>query len=316
MPNMVNIESLKLMMPDSLILKQNKVWGIHDFCLESMQACQTFNDRIEKSFGPLSDVSKWLIYSQWVNYEGHRAIFEAQSKYRMGALLWMSHPAWPSLVWQTYDYYLEPTAAYFGVKKACEPLHILFNPLNDSIEVANNNFGIARDITARIELIDLYGKTLWKQESYLSCSDDSRLSILKIDRSKVTTEVFYLRLTLLQDSNELSNNFYICGSENGNLKAVNSLKNSRLTVTTTEKAEDDNIVLLSTISNISDTPALMVRLKAVGGKSGDRILPVLYSDNYISLIPGESRTVRIEVKTSDTRGEKPKIVIDGLNIKQ
>ena len=55
----------------------------------------------------------------------------------MGLLLWMSHPAWPSLVWQTYDYDFEPTAAYFGSKKACEPLHIQWNPLSDSIEVVN-----------------------------------------------------------------------------------------------------------------------------------------------------------------------------------
>jgi len=64
-------------------------------------------------------------------------MFEAQSRNRMGLLLWMSHPAWPSFVWQTYDYYFDPTAAYFGSRKGSEPLHIQWNPLNDDVEVVN-----------------------------------------------------------------------------------------------------------------------------------------------------------------------------------
>ena len=82
----------------------------------------------------------WRIGStlaQFVNYEGYRAMFEAQSKNRMGLLIWMSHPAWPSFVWQTYDYYLEPTAAYFGARKPREPLHIQWNAATDNVEVVN-----------------------------------------------------------------------------------------------------------------------------------------------------------------------------------
>ena len=68
--------------------------------------------------------------AQFTNYDGHRAMMEAQSKHRMGVLMWMSHPCWPSFVWQTYDYYLEPTAGYFGAKKGCEPLHVQWNSLD------------------------------------------------------------------------------------------------------------------------------------------------------------------------------------------
>ena len=67
----------------------------------------------------------------------------------MGLLIWMSHPSWPSFVWQTYDYYLEPTAGYFGAKKACEPLHIQWNPVTDNVEVVNYSAGDARGLTAQ-----------------------------------------------------------------------------------------------------------------------------------------------------------------------
>ena len=60
-------------------------------------------------------------------------MFEAQSKNRMGLLIWMSHPSWPTFVWQTYDYFFEPTAAYFCAKKGSEPLHIQWNPSTDAI---------------------------------------------------------------------------------------------------------------------------------------------------------------------------------------
>jgi hypothetical protein len=58
----------------------------------------------------------------------------------------------------------------------------------------------------------------------------------------------------------------------------------------------------------------MVRLKAVREKSGDRILPALYSDNFVSLMPGEQRTVTIQIENADTRGESPRIVVEGFNI--
>jgi exo-1,4-beta-D-glucosaminidase len=57
------------------------------------------------------------------------------------------------------------------------------------------------------------------------------------------------------------------------------------------------------------SPALMVRVKAVRNKTGDRILPAIYSDNYVSLMPGETRTIVTEVNEVDTRGEKPTIVL-------
>ena len=73
-------------------------------------------------------------------------------------------------------------------------------------------------------------------------------------------------------------------------------------------------MLATELSNLSTQPAIMVHLKVVRAKSGDRILPALYSDNYISLMPGERRTIQIQFEDADTRGEQPRIVVEGFNV--
>ena len=68
------------------------------------------------------------------------------------------------------------------------------------------------------------------------------------------------------------------------------------------------------LKNNTDVPALMIRLKVYGKKTGESILPAYYSDNYISLRPGEEKTVTISFKEEDTRGERPAVDISGFNL--
>ncbi len=100
-------------------------------------------------------------------------MFEAQSKNRMGLLIWMSHSCWPSFVWQTYDYYFEPTAGYFGAKKASEPLHIQWNAASDNIEVVNYSAGAAPGLTARVQLINSDGAVKWEKSATLDSAEDT-----------------------------------------------------------------------------------------------------------------------------------------------
>ncbi len=115
------------MMPEKALWPQALDWGLHDFCLQGAMGGAGFRAIIENSYGGATNAEEWIRLAQFVNYDTYRAMFEAQSKYRMGVLLWMSHSCWPSFVWQTYDYFFEPTAAYYGCKKGSEPLHIQWN---------------------------------------------------------------------------------------------------------------------------------------------------------------------------------------------
>jgi hypothetical protein len=314
MPNIVNYESLQKMMPESAMWPQGHMWGLHDFCLEGAQGGSSFISMMEESFGAVDNVKDWLTMAQWINYQGYRAMFEAQGKNRMGLLLWMSHPAWPSMVWQTYDYFFEPTAAYFGCKKASEPLHIQWNPVTDSIEVINYSVQNDSGLTAGIQLLNMDGTVKWEKIISLDCPEDSRVTCFGIEYPQGLSSVYFLRLKLLQGIETVSENFYWRGLEQGNYKTLRKLPKVTLETETKTELVGSRWHLTTMLTNKTENPALMVRLKVVREKSRDLILPVLYSDNYISLMPGEQQTVTMELNHADTHGENPSVIIEGLNI--
>jgi hypothetical protein len=314
MPNMVSYESLKQMLPDSVLWPIGRMWGVHDFNLESAQYGYSFIQQIDESFGPADNVKDWLTLAQWVNYQGYRAMFEAQSRNRMGMLLWMSHPAWPSMVWQTYDYYFEPTAAYFGCKKANEPLHIQWNSFTDSVEVVNYSIHNGSGLTAMMEIINLDGTIKLEKKVALDCPEDNTVRCFKVTYPENLSSTYFIRLTLTRGSTELSENLYWRGIKEDDLKAARALPKVKLETNTKVMRDGNQWHLTTELINKTSHPALMVKLKVVRIKSRERILPVIFSDNFVSLMPGEKRTITMELEDADTQGEKPDVAIEGFNI--
>jgi hypothetical protein len=231
----------------------------------------------------------------------------------MGLLIWMSHSCWPSFVWQTYDYYFEPTAAYFGMKKASEPLHIQWNAATDNIEVVNYSGGNAKGLTATVQLLNMDGAVKWEKTATVDSPEDSVQTPIKMEYPAGLTATHFIRLRLTHAGREVSENFYLHGLEEANFKAIRDLPKVKLEATTRTERQGANWVLTTELHNPSAQPALMVRLKAVREKSGDRILPAIYSDNYVALMPGERRTIRTEMANADTRGERPLMAVEGFN---
>ncbi len=112
----------------------------------------------------------------------------------------------------------------------------------------------------------------------------------------------------------LSDNFYWRGVEEGDYRALRNLPKAQITAATQVESHGKTWLLTTELTNASSAVALMVRVKAVREQSGDRILPALYSGNYIALMPGEHRSITTELENADTRGEKPAIVVEGFNL--
>jgi hypothetical protein len=293
---------------------------------------------IDRNYGGAKSAEEFVALSQFIDYDGYRAMFEAQGKNRMGLLLWMSHPCWPSFVWQTYDYYFDQNGGYFGSKKGSEPLHIQWNSITESVEVVNYSGGNARGLTARVEVLNMDGAKQWEKSARLDSAEDSVQSPIKMEYPSGLTPVHFVRLNLTRGAQAVSTNFYLRGLEENpapvraagapgggrggsgpigyNLKAIRSLPKVKVTATTKVEEKGAQWFLTTELANPSKTPALMVRVKAVREKSGDRILPALYDDNYVALMPGEKRTIRTELENADTRGERPRIVVDGFNVEE
>jgi hypothetical protein len=314
MPNIPMMDSVRLMLPENAIWPQGLEWGLHNFCLLGAQGGKSFRTVIDDSYGGAGNAAEWISLAQFVNYEGYRAMFESQSKYRAGVLLWMSHSCWPSFVWQTYDYYFDPTAAYFGCKKGSEPLHIQWNRDADTVEVVNYSAGDIANLNASVEILNMDGTRTGYKTATISSMEDSVVTVFRMEYPAGLTPVHFLRLTLTQGGQTLSANDYMRSLDEGDYRAIRQLAKARVHAVTTANRQGHVWHLSTELQNTSPWPALMTRLKVVRGSSGDRILPAIYSDNYVTLMPGEHRTIQTELQHVDTRGEVPKIVIEGFNV--
>jgi hypothetical protein len=314
MPNIPPVESVRLMMPERAMWPQGLDWGLHDFSLNGAQGAKSFYSLIDESYGGADSAEQWISLAQFVNYEGYRAMFESQSKYRAGLLLWMSHPCWPSFVWQTYDYFFEPTAAYFGCKLASEPLHVQWNRDAETIEVVNYSGGDRRGLSVSVDVLNMDGKRVGGMTAVVDSKEDSLVTVSKMEYPKGLSAVHFLRLTLTQGTVVVSRNDYVRSLVEGDYRAIRSLANARVGASTTVKREGEVWRLSTALQNGSAWPALMTRLKVVRGVSGDRILPAIFDDNYVLLMPGERRVLQTEVRHEDTRGETPKILVSGFNV--
>ena len=324
MPNVMTIESMKMafgeenLEPVSTLATPNPMYGLHDYALggngPSAQQTETFNQMIAKMFGQPKNAEEFAEWAQWVNYNGYRAMFEGRSEHRRGLLLWMSHPAWPSMVWQTYDYYLNPTGGYFGSKKACEPIHIQWNPVRDDIEVVNYYAGDFAGVTGTAQLISQDGKVVWEKQASFDVKNDETVALFLLEEPAELSSTYFIKLTLKQGDKLLSENFYVRGKEAGNYQSLLDLPYIQLANNIKVVREGDEWILDGEVKNESDTPAMMIRLAVKGDKTACMMAPVLYSDNYFSLMPGESKQIHISLAHADTQGEQPTLEITGFNV--
>jgi hypothetical protein len=234
----------------------------------------------------------------------------------MGLLLWMSHPAWPSFVWQTYDYAFDPTAGYYGSRKGSEPLHIQWNPSTDQVEVVNYSAGHVPGLTAHAEILNLDGAVQWQADASIDSTEDSVAPAIKLEYLAGFSAVHFIRLKLSRGDTLLSDNFYWRGTQAGDYKALRTLPKVPLDAATRSERKDGHFVLTTELSNPAKAPALMVHLVVVRAQSGDRVLPAIFSDNYVALMPGERRTIRTEIDAADARGEEPRIAVEGFNVER
>ena len=315
MPNVMTYESMLRTFSPEGIWPQDNQWGMHDYTREGAQGCTSFNEIIAKGYGEPQSAKEFAELAQWVNYDGHRSLFESRSQNRKGLLMWMSHSCWPSMVWQTYDYYFEPTAAYFAIKKASEPLHIQWNPATDEVEVVNYSAGTHKGLTAKVQILNMDASVAWEKEATVDSNEDTTNKCIKLAFPANLSKVHFIKMVLTENGKVVSDNFYHRSLEENNYQDLRQLAKVALQSTTTvDKNADGTWSAVSVIENKTSTPALMIRLNVVGSKDGQQLLPVFYSDNYFSLLPGEKKEVRMSWKDEDTRGNEGKVLITGYNV--
>ena len=314
MPNIPSIESMKKMLPEDKYWPVNDVWGLHDFCIHSAQGASGFMNAVNR-YGKASDLQDFCKKAQMVNMENHKAMFESfVGAHSNGMLMWMSQSAWPSTVWQTYDYYLEQTAGYYGCKKALEPLHILWDSQLDKVKVANNTRQGYKNLIAEVRIYNMDGTLMLRDSVRLDSGSDTVTDCMSIVYPKKLSPVHFIKLELKDGNKIIADNFYWRGNEYQEYSDLSNMLPADLQYSLYREKSGGKVFLTVDIKNAGKNIALMTRLKVLRDRSKERVLPVYYSDNYFSLLPGESKQVILEFNAKDLQGENPVLGIEGWNL--
>jgi len=258
--------------------------------------------------------------SQLANYEAYRAMYEgrnAQLFHPTTALLtWMSHPAQPSFVWQLYHYDFEPNSSLFAVKKAAELTHIQFNEENGELQVINNLPTPLNDVTAKLSVYNLDGSIAYQHEYKVTAPADAATGLGPIQWPATLSSVHFLKLELHDATGKLlSDNFYwrALPEHQDDLTDLAKLPTVTLNAQITRKDADGKSLITVTLHNPTANLAVMTHLQLRRKRGDERVLPVYYSDNYVSLTPNETKIITIEADRSSLKGEDALVVLDGWN---
>ena len=194
------IGSLRQFLPPHDLWPVNDVWSYHTGTTDFANL-NKFDKAMQQMYGMPSDLESYDRVSQTMAYEGERAMFEAfgRNKYAAtGVIQWMLNNAWPSMIWHLYDYYLQPGGGYFGVKLACEPIHIQYSYDNHSIFVVNSTQTDLSDLLADVTVFGLDSRATFHQRVTVSSPADSSVQITVIPQEALTTgdSVHFVHLSL------------------------------------------------------------------------------------------------------------------------
>jgi exo-1,4-beta-D-glucosaminidase len=331
------VSSLANMLPVEHLTPNDPVWNYHAGG-ERFTDLHHFDDAMRAIYGAPTGLADYEMKSQAMAYDAERAMFEAYSrnKYRStGVIQWMLNNAWPSLIWHLYDYYLQPAGGYFGAKKACEPINVQYSYDDRSVSIVNSTYQNVSGLTVTAQLYDAELRERFSVQQRANVDADAVVNIVTFPEEAFASAspIYFAKLTLEDaQGNIISTNFYWLSAKKNvydwahtdsytavssyeDLTALNSLESAGklLTSARVEKNEEGPLVRLK-LRNPSDRLAFQIRLGIHHRNHDAEILPVLWEDNYIELMPGESREITAQFLAPDALNGDSELTVSGWNI--
>ncbi len=329
------LESLREMLPASSLWPIDEQWLFHAGT-GRFDNLDLFNDALTARYGAPTGVADYAFKSQLMAYDGLRAMFEAyaRNKYTAtGVIQWMLNDAWPSMIWHLYDVYLRPGGAYFGAKKALEPIHVQYSYDDRSIVVVNGFDRPFDEVEVSAELFDVEMHQRFAKQLTIDIPRDGVSRVFEIPEITGLSTTYFLNLRLKDARGaHLSRNFYVLSTQedvldwnastyyltpvkiHADLTGLATLPSVELAMTVAHEVQGDEGVSRVTVENPSSHLAFAVHLRLIGGEDGKEILPILWEDNYFPLLPGESREIEARYRVEDLAGARPVVELDGWNV--
>ena len=327
--------SLERFIPRDQLWPINDTWNFHAGG-EHFATIDVFTEGLNRRYGKATSLDDYLRKAQAMSYDGERAMFEAYSQRKYvatGVIQWLMNNAWPSLIWHLYDYYLVPTGGYFGVKKACEPVHVQYSYDDNSVVVVNSTDRPLGEMKISATTYNLDASVKSAKESTLNVLPDSSARAFSLPPPDGLSRAYFLRLKLQDSAGKLvSDNFYWLSTkpdtmawkktdwaytpqkEFGDLTGLATLPQVTVDTTVTTKTSAGETTVSVNVKNPGRSVAFMVHLRLTRSKGGEDVVPVLWEDNYFSLLPGEERSVTATYAAAIWRGGVPTLEVDGFNV--
>lgn len=332
--------SLRKMLPESSLWPIDTVyWEFHT----GRNAFKTLDrDRaaIDQRYGPSDNLEDFSFKAQVNNYEIMRPMFEAFIAHKpksTGLVQWKMNSAWPELIWQLYDTYLQPNGSFYGVRKACNPLHAIYRYGYDDVYLANENLQDANELTVKIRIFDIRSGEIFSDQWQGGISSNISKFIYKLPELKDLTPVWFLALNVFDKNNqELDNSIYWLSEKKDILDYEAAKKLPWPYYTPTKRFADYTSLsqlpkvkldfdyqylkeeqfgrIHLKVKNATGTIAFFNFFDVLDPQTGSPVLPVYWSDNYVTLLPGEERVYEARFFLTDFKGKMPLIEVRGWNV--
>jgi exo-1,4-beta-D-glucosaminidase len=329
------VESLKRFLPPDKLWPINETWEYH--CGGGpFKDLKVFNAAMDARYGRSGSVEEYARKAQVAAYESHRAMFESfgERKYAAtGVIQWMLNNAWPGMIWHLYDFYLRPGGSYFGTKKACEPVHVQYAYDDRSVVVVNSTLTAFPRMKVTARVFDLGSAEKLTRTETVDVAPDGTVKVFQLPAPDGLTATYFVALRLDDASGKtLSRNFYWLSRkpdileweksewyytpirEAADMTALNGLATAEVKATASFDSAGSEGHARVVLDNPSKALAFFVHLSVRKGKGGEEILPVLWEDNYITLLPGERRELLATYAAKDLGAAKPVVAIEGWNV--
>jgi len=317
LPSQPPIETLSKIIPDlshdtSLPYPFNHSWGYHDAC----GVYKPYEEEMVRRYGTATNLSDFSFKMQLMNADGYRAIFEAAANKlnsNGGVLLWKLNPAFPSVIWQIFDWYLAPNAGYYFMQQACKPIHIQFNADDSSISTINKTYHQCNKLVASIAVYDLQGKLLLQEKHKLNISESAVQKISSLTKVLSSySKLCFIDLNLTDSSGKnLSHNVYWLGKDQ-QYQDLKKLKPVKLAIRMIGKdVSKTSTAFTIAFTNKTHEMAFFLHPKITADKN--EIFPGFWSNNYFSLAPGEKILVTATYPNASLANKRLQLQMNGWN---
>ena len=319
-PQIPPIESLRKMLSEKSIWPMGEDWKYH-LGRNEFHSLDRYMRAFDARYGKSNTVEDFARVSQMSNYEAIRPMFEAFAVNKFeatGVIQWMLNSAWPEMFWQLYDYYLMPTGAFYGTMKSAQTVNMIYNYGDHGIYLTNELFDVQKNMTAEIKVFDINSKELLSKTIKTDIAENSSAKIFDIPNIKNITTTYFVHVSLKDANNkEVVNQIYwlTTGKETfdwdktyfvnspnktfGSLKGLRTMPKADVEKSVSYNDEENQTVVTVELKNKSDKIAFFIEMQVNNKDKNESILPVFWNDNYVTLLPNETRVFTAKIAKTD-----------------